>query len=101
MRLKRPIRAAIVFTLVWVVCVGGLAAYERFFTIGNANGPWALYGHYGSLVFYHVQIQAHQFSFWLKRQLFFATLLLPIVVVWFTAAFLVPAIRWVRGESGT
>lgn len=98
MKLKHPIRAALVFTLVWIVCIGGLATYERFVTIGNVDGPWVLFGHYGSLIFYHVQIQGHDFSFWLKRQFFFTTLFLPLIIIWFAVIFLRPAARWVRGD---
>ena len=95
------LRAALLFTVVWSICVVGLAAYERFITIGDTSGPWALYGHYGSLVFHHVEIRGQSFSFWLETQKFYTILLLPTVMVWFIAAGLLPALRWVRNGFRT
>ena len=89
-------RAALVFTIVWCACVIGLVAYERFVTIGDASGPWALYRLYGSLVFHHVEINGDSFSIWLKKQLFYSTLLLPPVIAWVFAVVLWPTFRWVR-----
>jgi hypothetical protein len=96
------IRAALVFSVVWMICVAGLLLYERFVTIGsNTQGPWMLFRDYKDLVFYHVQISGESFSFWLLRQRFWTTLLLPPVIVWAIAGGLVPAIRWVRNGFRT
>jgi hypothetical protein len=88
-------RAALVFTIIWCVCVVGLAGYERYFTIGDTSGPWALYGRYGSLMFYHVETNGESFSFWLQKQLFYTTLLLPPLIAWLFAAVLFPVFGWV------
>jgi len=90
------VRAALVFSVVWVLCVVGLMAYERFITIGSAIGPWNLYRDYSSLVFHDVNVSAEKFSFWLREQRFWSTLLLPPILAWIFAVGLVPALRWVR-----
>jgi hypothetical protein len=95
-KLSGWLRAALVFTIVWCTCVVSLAGYERFVTIGDTSGPWALYGHYGSLVFHHVEINGETFSFRLQKQMFYTTLLLPPFIAWLFAAVLLPAFRWVR-----
>jgi len=100
-KLSGWLRAASLFTIVWCVCVVGLAAYERFITIGDTSGPWALYDHYGSLVFHHVEISGQNFSFWLETQKFYTILLLPPVIVWLIAVGLLPALRWVRNGFRT
>lgn len=95
-KLGGPVRLALVFTVVWGVSVISLAAYERIVTIGNTSGPWALYSHYGSLIFYRTIIQNDHFFFWLQAQKFYTTLFLPPVVAWLFALGLVPAWGWVR-----
>jgi len=68
-------RSVLVITIIWCISVVSLACYERFVTIGDTSGPWALYGHYGSFVFHHVEINGNTFSFWLEKQRFYTTLL--------------------------
>jgi hypothetical protein len=34
----------------------------------------------------------------LKRQFFFTTLFLPLIIIWFAVIFLRPAAQWVRGD---
>jgi Ca-activated chloride channel homolog len=90
-------RAALVFSVLWVACVAGLRLYERYVTIGDTNGPWAFYGDYGTLLFYHVDAdrRAERFSFWLLSQRFWTVLLLPVCVSWVVAG-LAPTCRWIR-----
>lgn len=89
-------RVAFLFNTVWFFCVIGLMAYERFITIGDTSGPWALYGQYGSLVFHHIQISGQNFDFWLEKQKFYTVLILPPAIVWLVVVGLFPAFRWVR-----
>ena len=90
-------RAALIFSLVWAVGVVGLMAYERYVTIGNTNGPWALFGDYTTLIFHHAEVDARasRFSYWLLSQRFWTALLLPVLLAWVVAGS-VPALRWVR-----
>ena len=96
------IRAALVFSVVWMICVVGLLLYERLVAIGlDSQGPWMLYRDYKWLVFHHVQIGTESFSFWLLQERFWTTLLFPPFIVWAIAGGLVPAIRWVRNGFRT
>ncbi len=86
----------------WTVSVAGRMLYERSVTIGFSEGPWMHYRNYEGLVFYRVQLDADHFSFWLQEERFWATLLLPLVVLWAIAVFLVPVVRWVAsGRQGS
>ena len=100
-KLNGWLRAALLFTIIWCGCVIGLALYERLVTIGDTSGPWALYGHYSSLVFHHVEISGEDFSFWLQKKKFYTSLVLPPFLAWLFAGGLVPAFRWVRHGFGT
>ena len=94
-------RTALLFNIFWFFCVLCLVAYERFVTIGDISGPWALYGNYGSLVFHHIEISGQNFDFWLERQKFYTILFLPPVIVWFIVMGLFPAFKWVRNGFRT
>src|SRR6266513_1177712 len=94
-------RAALVFSVVWAICVVGLVAYERFIIVGSTEGPWVYYRDYKGLVFYHVEVSAGHFSFWLQEERFWTTLLLPLVVAWAIAVGLVAAVRRVRNETSS
>jgi hypothetical protein len=100
-KLSGWLRAALLFSIVWCLCIVSLVAYERFITIGDTSGPWALYGNYDNLVFHHVEISGQSFSFWLETQKFYTILLLPPVIVWLITAGLIPALKWVRNGFHT
>ena len=100
------IRAAIVFTVFWVVILSALAIYEH-----AATGPWDYFGHNHGLLFHtwakdpmdrqntHRRVQRFICQMFHARR-FWLWFILPIVVVWLFCAALVPSIRWVRGCPG-
>lgn len=88
-------RAAFVFSALWCGCVVAVRVYERCITIGDTSGPWVFFRDYGTLIFYHVEIRADQFSFWLLSQRFWTVLLVPVFVLW-TLAGLAHTRGWIR-----
>ena len=95
-KLNGWLRAALVFSVVWVLCVVGFMAYERFITIGSPFGPWNFFRDYSSLVFHGVSVSGERLDFGLLEERFWLALLFPPILAWIFAGCLVPALRWVR-----